>query len=322
MNAANEQNAVNEMAVQVDHLSRAFRGKQALDDVTLHIPVGSIFGLVGLNGAGKTTLIRHLIGGLEAKHGSVLVLGEDPTLNPEGVLKKVGYLTEEDTLPHWMNVGQLIDFSRAVYPTWDESYAIELCDMFGLSRNDKLKPLSKGQRARAGLLVAIAHRPELLVLDEPSSGLDPIARSDILEAIVRTISEDGRTVLFSSHLLDEVDRVCDTVALMRSGRLIESLTVEQLETRYHEIICRPDESWSNPPEAEGVFGWRQKGSEWSAVVDAKATDSGETDHRETLSMIERREISLERWFAARAGHGQAQGTEAAPMQDREVSTNG
>ena len=281
-------------AVQIDNLSRAFKGKQALKDVTLHIPVGSIFGLVGLNGAGKTTLIRHLMGGLAAKHGSVLVLGEDPTLNPEGVLKKVGYLTEEDTLPSWMCVGELIDFTRAIYPSWDDSYATELCDMFGLTRGTQLKSLSKGQRARAGLLVAIAHRPELLVLDEPSSGLDPLARSDILEAIVRTISEDGRTVLFSSHLLDEVDRVCDAFGLMREGELIETLTIEQLETRYHEIIVRPTETWNDPPNMEGIFGWRRKGSEWSGVVDKQTQQASHPK----LAPIEQRDITLERWFTA------------------------
>ena len=304
-------------AVRIDNLSRAFKGKQALKDVTLHIPVGSIFGLVGLNGAGKTTLIRHLMGGLAAKHGSVLVLGEDPTLNPEGVLKKVGYLTEEDTLPSWMCVGELIDFTRAIYPSWDDSYATELCDMFGLTRGTQLKSLSKGQRARAGLLVAIAHRPELLVLDEPSSGLDPLARSDILEAIVRTISEDGRTVLFSSHLLDEVDRVCDAFGLMREGELIETLTIEQLETRYHEIIVRPTETWNDPPNMEGIFGWRRKGSEWSGVVDKQTQQASHPK----LAPIEQRDITLERWFTARAGHTENANNDASAAETSEVTIN-
>jgi len=141
-------------AVDIRHLSRKFWGKTALDDVSRQIPVGSIFGLVGLNGAGKTTLIRHVIGGYKALHGSVTVLDQNP----------------------------------AVYPTWDQRYASDLIDQFGLRRVAKLSSLFKGQRARVGLLVAIAHRPELLVLDEPSSGLDPIARGDILEAVIRTIS--------------------------------------------------------------------------------------------------------------------------------------
>jgi ABC-2 type transport system ATP-binding protein len=289
------------LAVDVRHLSRAFRGNVALSDVSLQIPVGSIFGLVGLNGAGKTTLIRHLIGALRALHGTVTVLGEDPVVRPASVLKKVGYLTEEDTLPQWMCIGDLIDFNRAIYPTWDDAYADELCDMFALTRASRLSSLSKGGRARAGLLVAIAHRPQLLVLDEPSGGLDPIARSDILEAIIRTISEDGRTVLFSSHLLEEVDRVSDWIALMHDGAITETLTTEQLETRYSEIICRPPDGWSNPPEFRGVFGWRRSGSEWSAVFDSKHGEDDPSKLVSELSMVHRREITLQRWFAARVG---------------------
>ncbi|MGI9473435.1 MAG: ABC transporter ATP-binding protein [Rubripirellula sp.] len=290
-----------ELAVRVEHLSRRFRNNQALCDVNLQIPVGSIFGLVGLNGAGKTTLIRHLIGSLRAQQGHVTVLGEDPVANPESVLKHVGYLTEEDSLAKWMRIGDLIDFTRAVYPTWDDSYADELSDMFSLSRGTRLKSLSKGQRARVGLLVAIAHRPQLLVLDEPSSGLDPIARRDILEAIIRTISEDGRTVLFSSHLLDEVDRVCDTVALMKDGQILDSLTIEQLEARYCEVVCCPSQDWPTPPEIQGLFGWRQTGKEWSVMVDTRLANLDAESER--LGILERRDISLDRWFSAKVGDG-------------------
>ncbi len=287
------------LAVDVNHLSRSFRGKRALQDVTLKIPTGSIFGLVGLNGAGKTTLIRHLIGSLRAQHGTVRVLGEDPVVGTESVLKKVGYLTEEDSLPQWMRIGDLIDFSRAIYPTWDDAYAERLGDMFALTRSAKLRSLSKGQRARVGLLVAIAHRPELLLLDEPSSGLDPLARSDILEAVIRTVNEDGRTVLFSSHLLDEVDRVCDSVALMRDGRIVETLTTEQLESRYCEIICRPAEGWIAPADVSSLFGWRQIGREWSAVLDSKIDPAADQALQDELSIVQRRDITLQRWFTAR-----------------------
>jgi ABC-2 type transport system ATP-binding protein len=289
-----------DLAIHIEHLSRSFRGVSAVDDVSLQIPVGSIFGLVGLNGAGKTTLIRHLIGSLKAQRGRVTVLGDDPVRNPEGVLKKIGYLTEEDSLPKWMRVGEMIDFTRAIYPSWDDEYAKQLCEMFALSRRAQLRTLSKGQRARVGLLVAIAHRPELLVLDEPSSGLDPIARSDILEAIIRTISEDGRTVLFSSHLLDEVERVCDSVALMHEGGIVESLTTEQFETRYTEIVCRPHQPWQVPPTVDGLFGWRQRDREWSAVAESRVL--GEDSLPQDFMIIERRELTLERWFGARVGN--------------------
>ena len=287
------------LAVDVQHLSRTFRGVRALRDVSLQIPVGSIYGLVGLNGAGKTTLIRHLIGSFQAQQGRVTVLGDDPVRDPEGVLKRVGYLTEEDSLPKWMRVGELIDFTRAIYPSWDDAYARQLCETFSLSRQSRLRSLSKGQRARAGLLVAIAHRPKLLLLDEPSSGLDPIARSDILEAIIRTISEDGRTVLFSSHLLDEVDRVCDSVALMHEGEIIDALTAEQLELRYRELVCRPHSVWSGPPQIAGFFGWRRSGEEWSVVRTAGEADMDALWKQCTV--IDERAVSLGRWFEARVG---------------------
>ena len=123
-----------EWAVEVEQLSRRFRGQVALEDVSLQIPVGSIFGLVGLNGAGKTTLLRHLVGAYRPQRGRVTVLGDDPVAHPEVVLKRVGYLTEVDSLPLWMRVGDLIDFTRAIYPTWDEHFARRLCDSFALSR--------------------------------------------------------------------------------------------------------------------------------------------------------------------------------------------
>ena len=138
-------------AVVVHELSRSFRGKTALSEINLEIPQGCVFGLVGLNGAGKTTLIRHLIGRLRAQSGSVTVLGRDPIDHPEKLLQRIGYLTEEDSLPSWISVGEMIDFLRAIYPTWDDTYAAELCETFSLSRNQRLKSLSKGGRARVGL---------------------------------------------------------------------------------------------------------------------------------------------------------------------------
>src|SRR5580698_186863 len=193
--------------VDIRRLTRQFGDKTALDDVSLTVPRGGVFGLIGGNGAGKTTLIKHILGMLRAHQGTVQVFGLDPVQNPVGTLGRIGYLSEERDLPDWMRVGELMRYTRAFFPTWDETFAEELRDAFDLDKNARIKTLSRGQRARAGLLAALAHRPELLVLDEPSSGLDPVVRRDILGAIIRTIAEEGRTVLFSSHLLDEVERV-------------------------------------------------------------------------------------------------------------------
>ncbi len=213
---------VNESVVLVSQLTRRFGGKAALDAVSLSLPRGGVYGLVGANGAGKTTLIKHLLGLLGAESGSVRVFGLDPVADPVAVLSRIGYLSEENDLPGWMRVDELIRYSRAFYQGWDDRYAEELRCTFGLDAAAVIATLSKGQRARAGLLIALAHRPELLVLDEPSSGLDPLVRRDIVGAILRTIADEGRTVLFSSHLLDEVEQVADHVTMISGGSIVLS----------------------------------------------------------------------------------------------------
>ena len=211
-----------EAVISVTELTRRFGATTALDAVTLSMPRGAVYGLIGANGAGKTTLIKHILGLLRADSGSVRVLGLDPVDDPVGVLSRIGYLSEENDLPGWMRVDELIRYSRAFHPGWDDRYAEELRQAFALDPAAKIKTLSKGQKARAGLLVALAYRPELLLLDEPSSGLDPIVRRDILGAVIRTIAHEGRTVLFSSHLLEEVEQVADHVTMISHGRILLS----------------------------------------------------------------------------------------------------
>ena len=215
--------------VEINDLSRRFGDNLALDRVSLSIPAGTVLGLVGENGAGKTTLIKHVLGLLKAQSGTVRVFGLDPVTHPEQVLAQIGYLSEEPDLPGWMRVHELIRYVRAFYPTWDPDYAEQLRQQFGLEPKARVKTLSKGQRARAGLLIALAYRPRLLVLDEPSSGLDPIVRRDILGAIIRTIADEGRTVLFSSHLLEEVEQVADHVTMIQEGRIVLDAPLNEIK---------------------------------------------------------------------------------------------
>src|SRR5215213_2396573 len=215
--------------VDLCNVSRKFGDKVALDSVAFRVPAGSVVGLVGENGAGKTTLIRHILGLLRAQTGSVRVFGRDPVADPVGVLSRIGYLSEENDLPGWMRVDELMRYSRAFYQSWDDAYAEELRQAFALEAGARIRTLSKGQKARAGLLVALAHRPELLLLDEPSSGLDPIVRRDILGAVLRTIAHEGRTVLFSSHLLEEVEQVADHVTMIHQGTIALSAPLDEIK---------------------------------------------------------------------------------------------
>src|SRR5471032_2341910 len=221
--------SVSESVIDISDLTRRFGGRTALASVSLSMRRGAVYGLVGANGAGKTTLIKHVLGLLRAESGSVRVFGLDPVADPVAVLSRIGYLSEENDLPGWMRVDELMRYSRAFYPALDDGYAEELRQTFALDAAARIRNLSKGQKARAGLLIALAYRPELLVLDEPSSGLDPIVRRDILGAVIRTIADEGRTVLFSSHLLDEVEEVADHVTMIDGGRIVLSAPMNAIK---------------------------------------------------------------------------------------------
>ena len=256
--------------IEIHRLTRQFDEKVALNDLSLTVPRGGVFGLIGGNGAGKTTLIRHILGMLKAHTGLVRVFGLDPIANPVGVLGRIGYLSEDRDLPNWMRVHQLMRYTQAFYPNWDSHYAQELRDAFDLDPKAKVKTLSRGQRARAGLLIALAHRPDLLVLDEPSSGLDPVVRRDILGAIIRTIADEGRTVFFSSHLLDEVERVADRVAIIHEGKILLTASMDNIKESHRRMTLRFERAMTQPPSLVGTLACAGAGVEWTYIC------SGET----------------------------------------------
>ena len=256
--------------VEICRVTRQFGNKTALDDISLTVPRGGVFGLIGGNGAGKTTLIKHILGMLKAQSGTVRVFGLDPVENPVGTLGRIGYLSEDRDLPNWMRVGELMRYTQAFFPNWDEAYAEELREAFDLDGNARVKNLSRGQRARAGLLVALAHRPELLVLDEPSSGLDPVVRRDILGAIIRTIADEGRTVLFSSHLLDEVERVADRVAIIHQGRIMLTAPMDEIKESHRRVTLRFGQAVDRPPSLVRTISFEGQGAEWSYICSGES----------------------------------------------------
>ncbi|MDP2955695.1 MAG: ABC transporter ATP-binding protein [Longimicrobiales bacterium] len=292
---------MSESVVEVLGLTRRFGATAALASVSLSIPRGAVYGLVGENGAGKTTLIKHILGLLRAESGSVRVFDRDPVADPVGVLSRIGYLSEENDLPEWMRVDELILYARAFRPTWDDGYAEELREAFSLDPAARVGSLSRGQRARAGLLVALAYRPELLVLDEPSSGLDPIVRKDILEAIIHTIAHEGRTVLFSSHLLDEVERVADRVTMISRGKVALSAPLSDLRESHRCVTVRFVEPTSGPPAVAGVLRWDGAGREWTAVCRDGAGELRSAVAGWGAAVIAERGPSLEEIFVAHAG---------------------
>jgi ABC-2 type transport system ATP-binding protein len=257
--------APEQSVITTSSLTRRFGSKAALDDVSFCVPRGSVFGLVGENGAGKSTLIKHVLGLWRAQSGEVRVFGLDPVIEPVSVLGRIGYLSEQPDLPEWMTVGEFIRYTRAFYPRWDTKYAEQLRQQFGLDLDKRVRVLSKGQRAKLGLLAAQAHRPDLLLLDEPSSGLDPIVRNDILAAVIRTVADEGRTVFFSSHLLEEIERVADHIAMLHQGRLVLCAPLDEIKIQYRRILLHFDAPQIDAPTIPGALTVNGSGREWSIL---------------------------------------------------------
>lgn len=285
--------------IDIRRVTRTFGDKTALNDVSLTVPRGGVFGLIGGNGAGKTTLIKHILGMLKAQHGTVHVFGLDPVQNPVGTLGRIGYLSEDRELPDWMRVGELMRYTQAFFPTWDESFAEELRDAFDLDKNARIKTLSRGQRARAGLLAALAHRPELLVLDEPSSGLDPVVRRDILGAIIRTIADEGRTVLFSSHLLDEVERVADRVAIIHQGQILLTASMDEIKDQHRRVTLRFEQSLDRPPALVGTLSSTGGGNEWTYVCSGERMQLRSAAEAIGATVVDDEPLTLDEIFVSR-----------------------
>ena len=293
-------NAENNTVIEVSGLSRKFGRKEALKDISLKVGRGQVFGLVGENGAGKTTLIQHLLGAYKAKAGVVRVFGIDPVYDPTAVLARIGYLSEDRDLPRWMRVAELMRYTQAFYPQWDSAFAEKLRGEFGLAADAKIGNLSRGELAKAGLLVALAHRPELLLLDEPSSGLDAVARQHILAAVVRTVADEGRTVLFSSHLLEEVERVADHVAMIHQGQVVLDMSMDEIKARHHKYIVRMKEKGAARPDLPGIIHAMGDGREWSLLCEGDESAFSAAAKDAGCEIIESASPTLEAIFVARA----------------------
>ena len=290
---------MSELVVDIKGVSRSFGNKIALDEVDLSAPKGSVVGLVGENGAGKTTLLKHVLGLFKPRNGTVRVFGKDPVEDPESVLGEIGYLSEIRDLPDWMKIGELMSYTKAFFPSWDDSFAEELRNMFELSLDQKVKTLSRGQRARAGLIAAIAHRPQLLVLDEPSSGLDPVVRRDILSAIIRTVADEGRTVLFSSHLLDEVQRVSDHVAMLHLGKMLLSSPMDEVLTSHHRLTVRFEQPLDSPLKLDAALRCEGEGREWTVLCNGERASVEAQLTQLNGEIVERASPTLDEIFVAR-----------------------
>jgi len=254
-----------------------------LNGVTFSVNAGEVVGLLGRNGAGKTTLIRIAMGMLYPDGGSVQVFGLSPTAKPVEVKKRIGFVAEDQVLPGGSTIGELIAFHRRIFPSWDEQMEGRILDRFSLAYTSKIRRLSKGQARQVALLCAVCHRPELLILDEPAAGLDPAARREFLEVSIQLLNREGTTILFSSHYMNDVERIGGRVVLLDEGRVRLDSDLDRLR----EDFCVAMVPKASAPSAAalravpGCVGARLVFEDWHVVFQA-APDAAEAQLKKSL----------------------------------------
>jgi len=238
-------------AITTDRLTKHYHGRRVVDSLSLNVPTGSVYGLLGRNGAGKSTAIKMLMGMVQPDSGSATLLGEDFARLACATRQRIAYLAEGHPLYGWMTIGQAVEFTRAFYPRWNDVLLGQILDHFELSRRQRYRRLSRGQQAQVSLALAVAPDPELLVLDDPTLGMDTVARRDFLESLIQIIQREGRTILFSSHILGDVERVADRIGIMVGGVLRVDCSTETLRESVRKLVL---EFVGTAPESVQVPG--------------------------------------------------------------------
>lgn len=233
------------IVIQFNDVTREYGRKvTALKGMNLAIREGTSYGLLGRNGAGKSTALRLAMGMLHPTSGVVRVFGKDPFDDPKTVKADIGYMAEDQELPSMLNPADLFRLYADLYPGWDRAFEEELVGRLELPTTRRLSSLSKGQKRQVALICAVVHRPKLLILDEPGGGLDPVVRRDFLDAVVEMLNRGGTTVLFSSHILQEVERIASRVGILHKGELILEEDLDRLREGSCRVLVESDHAIS------------------------------------------------------------------------------
>lgn len=241
-------------AVRTEGLTKRYGRETALGGVDLQVPEGAVYVLAGANGAGKSTLLRSFLNLVRPDSGRAEVMGLDPRRSGPEVRAQIGYVPEGgETGYRWMSAGRLLEHHAAYYPSWDAEYAARLCRILEIRPDRRIAHLSKGQTRRVQLVMALAHRPPLLLLDEPTDGLDPMARDEVLGLISEHLADTGCTILVSTHLVYEVERIADHLGVLRQGRLVAQVSRERLHRMLRLYRAEGPRGWVGPSDLPGTL---------------------------------------------------------------------
>lgn len=265
---------MSDLAIETHALTKHYGSLAALERVTMHVERGSIYGFLGRNGAGKTTAIRILAGLAEPTSGAARVLGFEAGPDRVAILQRTGFVIEKMLLPY-MTGRELLRFNRGFFPGWSDAQAKRYADALEIPMDRKFKKLSHGSRTKLCLLMALAQNPELLVLDEPTAGLDPVVTDQLLRVLVEDFANDGRTILMSSHHLSEVEKIADWVGILNNGKLLLEARLDDIRARYRRIRVAGEQVRATSPEiltasaSEGVTEYVLCGGEEKFVADLR-----------------------------------------------------
>jgi ABC-2 type transport system ATP-binding protein len=252
---------------QATNLRKSFDHKQVLDGVDLAVEPGTVLGLLGQNGSGKSTLIKCALGLFRATSGKVTVLGDDSWDLSAEVKARLGYVPQEVVSYPWMRVRQVIAYTAAFYPTWNHALVADLCDRWRLPLEDRVGPLSVGQLQTLGIVLALGHEPELLILDEPVASLDPSARREFLRTLLEVIDDERRTVIFSTHITSDLERVASRIALLKDGRIAFHGELDELKDRVKRLRIAAAEPLSRGFAIPGALRYEIDGPVATVTVD-------------------------------------------------------
>jgi ABC-2 type transport system ATP-binding protein len=293
---------MNEIVIETKGLEKRFGKTEAVCGIDLKVPKGSVYAFLGRNGAGKSTTIKMLMGLLEPEAGSATVLGLRSQAETLEIKQRTGYVPESPVLYRWMKVREFLRFVSAFFPKWDRPYADELLAHFQLKPDQKVGTLSKGMAAKLALTVGLAHRPELLILDDPTMGLDVIVRREFLESIVSVIQEEGRTVFLSTHQIDEAERVADHIGIIHDGKLLWQSSLEALKNSVRRVHLAVDETFRGLEGIDGVLSEEREERRWTGVLEG--LDEAKLARLKSLpgvAALEALHMPLEDIFCALAG---------------------
>jgi ABC-2 type transport system ATP-binding protein len=290
---------MSDLVIETQGLRKSFKGQTALAGLNLVVPAGSIFGFLGRNGAGKTTTIKLLMGFLKRDGGEARVFGFPIGDESAGISirRRLGYVTEDKELYPYMTVAQIIRFTRSFFPKWRDDLEQRYLKLFDLPPNRKIPDLSKGMRSKLMLLLAISHGAELLVLDEPTEGLDPVAVRDMLRELVALSAAEGTTIFFSSHQLEEVEQIADHVCIIDRGAAVVAGSLDDLKAQYQRVRVVMSEELRAPVQwGEGAEHVRQEGR--TVEILASRNVDSIIDHARSLpgASVERFPVGLKEIF--------------------------